>query len=315
MNHVLMRRCCSAATSAVAQSSRYSTRRRIGRSQQLFARSNSSSKPPINDEEEEHTEWIPPNRPLAGDKGRSDLYDTSTAVVEEMEEDTSIDIDWLSTRRAKQQPTSMDLPDRNRKFAGAELEVLEGRLLSADEIEQCLTSMGVLDYKLIELTEDRQKERMGGGGVEGIILVTATSPRHLKLVSDTLVRQLKIRKLAQRGVVGAELGADGGEDWSVLDCRNYIVHMMLEKTRQHLNLEALWTGEDELLNLKYNDEATMDNYVARNPVPEGFGQVFAQDVSDTVSKLQRWNMGHKSVIAKPKRKHGNKKSKRGPRLL
>jgi ribosomal silencing factor RsfS len=310
MSRTLMRRCTSATSIARSYT------RRVVEQQRLF----SSGDPP---HDEELTDWIPPNRPLAGDKGRSDLYDTSTAGEDEVvpeeeevieaEEDTSMTIDWLSTRREKHaaEASSMDMPDRNRKFAGAELEILEGRLLSSDEVEQCLTSMGCVDYRLIELTEERQQQRIVG--VKGIIIVTATSTRHLRLLSDTLVRQLKIRKLASKGVVGAALGAEGGHDWRVVDCRNYIVHLMLEQTRQHVNLEALWTGEDELLSINYNDEDAVDEYVANNPVPPGFGQVQVQEISDTVSQLQRWNMGHKAVIHKPKRKHGNKK--RGPRLL
>jgi hypothetical protein len=77
-----------------------------------------------------------------------------------------------------------------------------------------------------------------------------------------------------------------------------------------VNLEALWTGDDDLFSIGYNDEDAVDDYVARNPVPAG-----VEEISDTVSQLQRWNMGHKAVIHKPKRKHGNKKTKRGPRLL
>ena len=116
---------------------------------------------------------------------------------------------------------------------------------------------------------------------------------------------------------GAKLGAEGtsSSDWNVIDCQNYVVHILLEETRQHLNLEALWSGEDELLKLRLNDEDTVDDYVAKNPVPDKFGaMVEMEDMGKHVSQLQKWNMEHKAVITKPARKPGSK-VRRSPRLM
>ena len=117
---------------------------------------------------------------------------------------------------------------------------------------------------------------------------------------------------------GAKLGAEAegtSDDWNVIDCQNYVVHILLEETRQHLNLEALWSGEDELLKLRLNDEDTVDDYVAKNPVPDKFGaMVEMEDMGKHVSQLQKWNMEHKAVITKPARKPGSK-VRRSPRLL
>ena len=262
------------------------------------------------------TEWVPPDRPLAGDMGQTFLYDTTSAAaaaaVVPIKTDpattTTTTIDWLSTRR---QALSMELPDKNRRFVGAELEVKVGYLLSNMEINTCLTNMGALHVKTFADPTGRL-----GGGVDGIFIATATSTQHLQLLSDTLVRQLKVRKLADRGVVGAKLGAEGtSSDWNVIDCHNYVVHIMLEETRRHLNLEALWSGEDELLKLRLNDEDTVDDYVAKNPVPDKFGaMVEVEDMGKHVSQLQKWNMEHKAVITKPARKAGSK-VRRSPRLL
>jgi len=244
----------------------------------------SSSKPDDNDNGgEENFEWIPPNRPLSGDKGQSKLD-----PGDGKENTSSQPIDWLVTRRAKQKPVAMGLPNKNNRFSDAELEVKEGVLLSSNEIEQCLTAMGGTDYKLFIDHEGRL------AGPVGLIIVTATSSQHLNLIADTLVRQLKQRKLQEYGVGGALRGAEGNggdnETWMAVDCDNYYVHILLKDTRRHLNIEPLWSGEDDLFQLDVSDENAVDDYVARNPIPDGYGLVDAPDVTDTVSRLERWNM-------------------------
>ena len=248
------------------------------------------------------TEWVPPDRALPGDLGQTHLYDNrndQSSTETSSTTNTQAAPDWLSTRR---KALSMDVPDKNRKFAGAELEVLEGRLLSVTEIITCLTHMGALNVT----TVPDPLKRMGGA--DGIVFSTATSSAHLQLLAETLVRQLKARKLGDRGVAGAKRGTAGkSSDWELIDCYNYIVHIMLEQTRRDLNLEALWNGQDELFTLKINNDETVDKYVANNPVPDTFGAVMEfEDVSKRISELQRWNIGHKAVIPRPKRKLGAK---------
>ena len=270
------------------------------------------------------TDWVPPDRPLSGDLGQTFLYqktraadapptaETSTAETKKTSTTTTSEptiIDWLSTRR---QALSIQIPDKNRRFVGAELEVKVGYLLSLSEITSCLTNMGALHVKNFADPQGRL------GGPDGLVLATATSTPHLQLLSETLVRQLKIRKLADRGVGGAALGAEGkstSSDWNVIDCQNYVVHVMLEETRRHLNLEALWSGDDALLKLRLTDEDTIDDYVEKHPVPENFGNmVEIEDIGKHVSQLQKWNMEHKAVVKKPMRKSGSK-DRKSPRLL
>ena len=278
----------------------------------------------VEQEANDVTEWVPPDRPLAGDLGKTFLYEkiraadaapptvietSATVTAPKSTTEATAPIDWLSTRR---QALSLQVPEKNRRFVGAELEIKVGHLLSDLEITTCLTSMGALHVKTFPDPQGRLC------GADGLLICTATSVPHLRLLSDTLVRQLKVRQLAARGVGGAKLGAEGsstGSDWNVIDCHNYVVHIMLEETRQHLNLEALWSGDDELLRLRLNDEDTVDDYVARNPVPDSFGaMVEVEDIGKHVSQLQKWNMEHKAVVKKPMRKAGSK-FRRSPRLL
>ena len=275
-------------------------------SRALFSSSSSSKAPTSTTSsivDEDLTEWIAPNRPLAGDKGQTHLYEKkpstlSASTPSATTTTTTVSApDWQQNRKA----LSMDVPDRNRKFAGAELEVLEGVLLSQIEITDCLVNMGAVNLKSVFDVNRRM------GGAEGLVFVTATSAQHLQLLSDTLVRQLKVRKLALKGVMGAKLGAEGdGGDWKVVDCHNYVVHIMLAETRRHLNLEALWSGKDKLLTVMSHDEDEVDDYVAKNPVPGKFGLFVDTNISKKVSQLQRWNMGHKAVVQKPRRKQGSR---------
>jgi ribosomal silencing factor RsfS len=259
-----------------------------------------SSKAPHDVLDEELTEWIPP-------PPKQFSQQPSDASSNQQPSDSSSSNqqpDWLSTRRH----ALMDRPNKNRRFASAELDVIPGVLLSEREILQCLGAMGAVD--IVKILDD-ENGRMGGA--VGMLFCTASSVQHLHLVTDTLVRQLKVRKLT--GVPGAAGGAQGGdgpeESWKVVDCRNYIVHVMLEHTRRSLNLEALWSGEDELLQLKLSDEDAIDDYVARNPVPENYPprQQNDNNAADTVLNLQRFNAVHRSVVKdgqRPKFKNRNR---------
>jgi ribosomal silencing factor RsfS len=314
------------------------------------------------DDGESLTEWIPPDRPLAGDKGQSHLYrrkDEEVEIEEELtidqlpkeedgdkiyhhngkeyvvEEELSIDqlleldddekelmerleaalqaqeekakelkkkaalsstkaveepVDWLQTRRTKQ-PFEMVKPGEGRakRQEEADLPVIPHTLLTKAEIDTLLSSLGGQDFNLIL---DRSKEKRMGGAL-GMIWVTATSPQHLRLLADMLVRQLKRRGLAEMGVIGAKFGSEGAEseddDWRVVDCYNYIVHIQLEETRRLLDLESLWSGEDDMLKVNFLDEDSVDDYVASHPVPEGYGRgpLVVSDLSATLSALKK----------------------------
>lgn len=102
-------------------------------------------------------------------------------------------------------------------------------------------------------------------GCNFILLVTGRNFSHIRVLADSIVRNLKARKLHERGVVGAMQGAEGGQDifsnkrsrnrasrnginasgkvdddWMVVDCDNIHVHILEETTRKCLNIEGLW---------------------------------------------------------------------------
>jgi ribosomal silencing factor RsfS len=205
--------------------------------------------------------------------------------------------DWLSTRRARLSRTSaisMMTPDdlRKKQRETDDIPVIKHTLLSSEEIITCLVKGGAQDVKLVTPEKDFQSYL----GWEGLIIATASSYSHIRILTDSLVYNLRKRGLAECGVVGAKYGSEGGEDltmsnrarrkrnigrgkktddgWISVDCRNYIVHVQDELTRKSVDLEGLWKPGSEqaklLRKIDSRDEDALDDFVASNPVPEEY---------------------------------------------
>ena len=189
-------------------------------------------------------DWIPPNRPLPGDKSlpfkdddddnnnktsnewippdylthdaNSDLDDylqqTNQKVVGK-EEESMEGTDWLSTRKEgrNRRPRVTHMVTPNEATAAAqqltEIPIRIGRLLTSDEIISCLTQLGGINVQLIT-PKKNLKEYLGW---KGLILCTGTSPSHIRILSQTIVSHLQKRNLAKYGVIGAMYGREGGE--------------------------------------------------------------------------------------------------------
>lgn len=205
--------------------------------------------------------------------------------------------DWLSTRRAKLSripAIGMMTPDdmRKKQRETDDIPVIRHTLLSSEEIITCLVNGGAQNVKLIK----PEKEIQPYLGWEGLIIATAGSYSHIRILTDSLVHNLRKRGLAECGVVGAKYGSEGGEDltmssharrkrnigrgkktddgWISVDCRNYIVHVQDELTRQSIDLEGLWKPGSEqaklLRKIDLRSEDAIDDFVASNPVPEEY---------------------------------------------
>ena len=105
-----------------------------------------------------------------------------------------------------------------------------------------------------------------GLDADGLVIATGRSASHLRVLAESIVRNLRARGLQRRGIVGAMLGPEGGEDrgtsrrnqrrsgglsnsrlddgWMIVDCGNYVVHLQDEATRRDINLEGLWSGKE-----------------------------------------------------------------------
>lgn len=68
-----------------------------------------------------------------------------------------------------------------------------------------------------------------------MIVVTGTSTRHVKSLSEEVVKQIKESGGAVIGVEG-----QGQGEWVLVDLGDVIVHVMQEETRMLYDLESLW---------------------------------------------------------------------------
>jgi ribosomal silencing factor RsfS len=286
-----------------------------------------------NDDDDIWSEWIRPNRPLAGDQGQpannknksnnnDDDDDELLRIAEQLrqleqaearQEQNSAEplgvVDWLKTRRQKalreeQQPTTSN------NDTTTDVAIKLHTLLSKDEIATCVQGLGGRDISII--LDDPSNRRMGGA--VGIIVVTARSATQLRVMATALVRHLRLRHLQDFNVLGAQLGPEGNSDnkdegWLVVDCRNYIVHLQDEATRDAVNLQAIWSGTDGLHRLNMADENAVDDYIARNPVPETYG---SRKSADPFAQLQksRWTAPHqRPPVIVSKRARGGKQQR------
>lgn len=248
-----------------------------------------------NDDDDEHHQQHPQDRIQIDPSTLTSASDPSTNIKV-----TKSDIpDWLKTRRMKLEnklkPIHMTTPDRGQTLMKTQSEIpkISHTLLSSEEIITCLENLGGYDVRLI-IPEETLKQYLGW---DGMIVATATSYSHLRVMADAIVTALRERKLHERGVIGAQLGAEGGEDtnisrrkrnklgrgggkmddgWMAVDCRNYIVHIQDEMTRKSVDLESLWSpGSKQARNLRRmncQNEDALDDYVAEHPIPTEYSE-------------------------------------------
>lgn len=68
-----------------------------------------------------------------------------------------------------------------------------------------------------------------------MVVVTGTSTRHVKSLSEEVVKQIKE---SNGDVIGVE--GQGQGEWVLVDLGDVIVHIMQEETRKLYDLESLW---------------------------------------------------------------------------
>lgn len=217
-------------------------------------------------------------------------------------------VDWLKTRRATLAGRSVgdsSLTSQSRAtptVVSADsglIPVLKHVLLTEKEIVSILQAYGGVD--VVTILENPDDPVMAGE--LGMVIVTAPTDRHLMQMSHHLVRSLRDRRLQEVGVNSAMDGPQGNHDgstWVVVDCRNYVVHIQMEHTRKHVNLEYLYSGQDPIRYVNPNDDNAVDHYVLNiNPAPLEYGPPVA-NYDSTLKRLEknRYTVPHRPVVKK-----------------
>lgn len=189
-------------------------------------------------------------------------------------------VDWMQTRRAALMGAA-DSP-------GGVVTVRHHQLMTVDEIRTLLEEYG--GHDVVVLPDDLNRPRMGGA--EGMVVCSSSDIHgptafhsmgggggsHLvTTLTRALIEHLKARRLDEVGVLGAQMrpparASTSRDDWHVVDCGNFIVHILGPPTRRALQLERLWSGKDPLWRLDLADEDAVEDYCARHPVPAEYGQ-------------------------------------------
>ena len=71
-----------------------------------------------------------------------------------------------------------------------------------------------------------------------MVIVTGTSERHIKSMSDYVIENVKKQGFTPLGVEGEQ-----GSDWVLVDLGDVILHLMTAQTREFYQLEKLWEVE------------------------------------------------------------------------
>lgn len=103
-----------------------------------------------------------------------------------------------------------------------------------DLVVEALEDLKALDIKILDV---RGKTAI----TDFMVVASGTSDRHVKALSNSVIRALKEHDIKPAGVEG-----DREAEWVLVDARDVVVHMMLPKVRDFYNLEKLWEVEGEV---------------------------------------------------------------------
>ncbi|KAL7453949.1 hypothetical protein ACHAWC_005582, partial [Mediolabrus comicus] len=254
-------------------------------------------------EDDSNSKWIPPS---------SDFFPSSSYEEKQPDNSSNFDdtIDWLEARRSRLNQSEeskgrsqLMTPNEADAFRHkkSQIDVIPYTLFTSAELSSSLSAQGATDIRIIDVADYEDLYGVGMG-CSHLMVATGRNSSHLRVLADSIVRNLKARKLNERGVVGALSGVEGGtdifsnkksraraskngitntsaridDDWCVVDCGNIHLHILEQNTRDCLDIESLWdlsnpnSEGSKLRRVDCENEDEVDTYVAENPVPEEY---------------------------------------------
>lgn len=97
--------------------------------------------------------------------------------------------------------------------------------------EKVVSSLADLKGRDIRLLDVRGKSSF----TDFMVIVSATSDRHLRSLAQRLVDDMKQFNVAPLGTEGED-----SREWVLVDFVDVLVHVMLPEVRDHYQLEQLW---------------------------------------------------------------------------
>jgi ribosome-associated protein len=103
---------------------------------------------------------------------------------------------------------------------------------SEDLLELAQTSLDDLKARDVRVFDVRDMTSV----TDYFLLASGTSDRHVRSLSDNLIKDVKHAGYSPLGVEGQDAG-----EWVLIDLNDVVVHVMQPRTREFYKLEDLWT--------------------------------------------------------------------------
>lgn len=165
---------------------------------------------------------------------------------------------------------------------GYTIPVIEGILLTPDEVKLYLEAQGAEDVVLLELPTPLVN-------ITSFVIATGRSLKHLRKLSEAIVIAFKERQVkGKKAGMAVEGGRD--DDWQLVDCHEFLVHLMLRDTRKALDIESHWSGKERpQLPVKRSEaeyEAAFSKLLEEHPLPDNYAdQSYVPLDTDDLSAL------------------------------
>lgn len=110
--------------------------------------------------------------------------------------------------------------------------------MTPEEIKQlavdALEDLRAVDLRVIDV-------RGSSSITDFMVIATGTSNRHVKSLSENVVKKAKASDEPPLGVEG---GDSSQVEWVLVDLNDVVVHVMLPQIRDFYNLEKLWSMDE-----------------------------------------------------------------------